>query len=270
MRHMHILRAGGSVGTRILVRRIPLSDLREALRLGVHDFGAGFSHYIFAALICPLIGLCLFALTARMSAWHLIYPFTAGFALVGPFVSLGLYEFSRRRELGLDTAPRKIFAVLGSPALPAIAALGLWLAVLFLGWLLFAQVLYGRVFSGLVFDGPAEFLSAVFGTERGWVLLLYGNLAVLVFAFIVLGTTVVSFPLLLDRDVGVIAAVSVSALALIKNPRPVLTWGAIVAGLLMIGALPVLIGLIVVLPVLGHATWHLYRKLVWFEEPDQT
>ena len=177
MRSVHVFKSGGCSGTTIAVRRIRLADLASALRAGLRDLEAGFSHYIFAVLICPVTGVCLFALAARMNAWHLIYPILAGFALVGPFVALGLYEFSRRRELGLETSPRQIAGVLRSPALPAIAALGLWLMFLFLAWLYLAQALYSSVFPDGAFEDPASFLSAVFTTRRGWSLLLLGNLA---------------------------------------------------------------------------------------------
>ena len=269
VRTIHVFKAGSGGGTTIAVRRIRLADLASALRSGLGDLDAGFSHYIFAVLICPVTGICLFALAARMNAWHLIYPILAGFALIGPFAALGLYEFSRRRERGLETTPRQIAGVLRSPALPAIAALGVWLLLLFLAWLYLALTLYGRLFPQQAFADPASFLWAVFTTRQGWSLLLFGNLAGLGFALIVLGTTVVSFPLLLDRDAGVTTAVLVSALALIKNPLPVLAWGAIVAALLLIGALPALAGLVVVLPVLGHSTWHLYRCLVQVDEAGQ-
>lgn len=269
MRTIHVFKAGCCSGTVISVRRIRLADLVSALRSGLRDLEAGFAHYIFAVLIYPVTGVCLFVLSARTNAWHLLYPLFAGFALIGPFAALGLYEFSRRRELGLETSPRQILAVLRSPALPSIAALGLWLMVLLLSWVFLAHMLFLKFFPVVHFADPGALLFAVAATPEGWQLLLLGNSAALVFALIVLGTTLVSFPLLLDRDVGVAAAVLVSVLALVNNPVPVLSWGFIVVFLLLIGALPVLAGLIVVLPLLGHSTWHLYRCLVHWEEAER-
>lgn len=269
MRTIHVFNAGSCGGTVISVRRIRLADLVAAVRSGLRDLEAGFAHYIFAALIYPVTGACLYVLSARVSAWHLIYPLFAGFALIGPFAALGLYEFSRRRELGLETRPRQIIAVLRSPALPAIAALGLWLMFLLLSWVSLSHMLYLRFFPEAVFADPAALLFAIAATPDGWRLLLLGNIAALFFALIVLGTTLVAFPLLLDRDVGVTAAVLVSVLSLVSNPVPVLSWGAVVMVLLLIGTLPVLAGLIVVLPLLGHSTWHLYRRLVQVEDAGQ-
>jgi len=110
-----------------------------------------------------------------------------------------------------------------------------------------------------------DFLRRVFTTPEGWNLIIVGNLVGFVFAAGVLAISVVSFPLLLDRDVGVVVAVLTSVRAVIENPLQIAAWGLVVAALLVLGSLPLFMGLAVVMPVLGHASWHLYRKLV---EPD--
>lgn len=244
------------------IRRISYGDVIDALRSGLADFLVKPSHYAFAILMYPVIGFALFAWASRMDAFYLIYPLAAGFALLGPFAALGLYEISRRLEAGLDASWRHALDVLRSPALPEIAKVALVLLAIFLGWILCAHVLYRLILDGQDHGGLAAFARAVVATQRGWTLILLGNAAGFGFAFLALRTSVVAFPLLLHRNVSAAAAVAASRLAVRRNPGPVLFWGFLVAALLFLGAVPLLAGLIVTFPVLGHSSWHLYRKLV--------
>ncbi len=262
MAHFHVLTSGRPAANRIEVRRIPIHDVVDALRLGLQDFLERPSHYFIAALLYPFIGLALFVWASHGSAMHLLYPMATGLTLIGPIATLGLYEISRRREGGRDADWRHAFGVVFSPATPSIAAVGLWLLVLFLGWIRVAAVIFDATLGGADYAEFGNLLEDVLTTRRGLALVVFGNLVGLAFAIVTLCTTVIAFPLLLDRDVGALAAMLASVYAVARNPVPLMAWGLIVAGLLLLGALPALVGLIVVLPVLGHATWHLYRKLV--------
>ncbi|MBA8877243.1 DUF2189 domain-containing protein [Phyllobacterium myrsinacearum] len=244
------------------VRRIGVSDLFEALREGFEDFWAKPSHYVFLCLIYPVAGLVLMRWTSGSNALALLYPLMSGFALIGPFAAIGLYEISRRRELNLDTSWRHAFDVRKSPAIPSILAVGALLFVLFVAWLLTAQRLYEGLFGP---DAPvsiATFLQQVFNTAEGWRLILVGNAVGFVFAVAVLCMTVIAFPLMLDRDVGAAVAIYTSIKAVAANPVTMALWGLMVAVLLLVGFVTIFAGLAVIIPVLGHATWHLYRKLV--------
>ncbi|MEW6633177.1 MAG: DUF2189 domain-containing protein [Pseudomonadota bacterium] len=266
MAGFHVMADAQGMHVQPTVRHITTSDLWDALRLGAEDFWAKPSHYVFLCLIYPIVGLILTQWTSGSNAIQLVYPLMSGFALVGPFAAIGLYEISRRRELGMNTNWRHAFDVRRSPALPSIAVIGILLFVLFLLWLFTAQSIYTSLFGA---DPPASvgsFLRDVFTTSKGWTLILAGNAAGFVFAVVVLATTVVAFPLLLDRDVGAVAAIETSARAVAANPLTMALWGLTVAVLLVIGSIPLFAGLAVVMPVLGHATWHLYRKLI---EPEQ-
>ena len=132
---------------------------------------------------------------------------------------------------------------------------------LFVALLLTAQALFNWLYGADVPASITAFVADVLTTERGWTLIILGNLAGFLFAVVVL-STVITFPLLLDRDVGAAAALQTSAQAMITNPIPILLWGLIVAVALFLGSLPLFVGLAIVIPVLGHSTWHLYRKVV--------
>ena len=244
------------------IRRISVADVFDALRRGFDDFWDKPSHYVFLCLIYPIVGVLLITWTSGGNALQLIFPLMSGFALLGPFAGIGLYEISRRREQNLDTSWRHAFDVRDSPAIPAMVVIGIMLLALFVAWLLVAQALYTSLYGPDAPQSTAAFFGDLFTTQRGWTLVVMGNLIGFLFALVVLCTTVVAFPLLLDCDVGVYAAIETSVRAVMGNPVPMLLWGLIVAVALLIGSLPFLAGLAIVIPVLGHATWHLYRKVV--------
>jgi uncharacterized membrane protein len=248
-----------------VIRTIRVMDLKDALARGISDFSAMPTHAVFLCLIYPIVGLIL----ARVSLGHdilsLLYPLAAGFALLGPFAAIGFYELSRQREQGLDPSWQDAFDVLHSPSRGAIAALGFLLLAIFVLWVAVAEAIYVANFGYEPAASIPNFVRQVFTTPTGWMFIIVGNGIGFLFALAVLIISVVSFPLLLDRDVGAVEAVLTSVRAVAANPLPMAVWGLIVAGLLVIGCLPFFIGLAVVIPVLGHSTWHLYRKVV---EPD--
>lgn len=266
MAGFHVMADARGMHVQPTVRRISTEDLLDALRLGVEDFWAKPSHYVFLCLIYPVVGLILTQWTSGSNAIQLIYPLMSGFALVGPFAAIGLYEISRRREFGMDTSWWHALDVRHSPALPAIAVIGIMLVVLFLLWLFTAQSIYTSLYGNQPPASIVGFIREVLTTSKGWTLILLGNLAGFAFAAIVLATTVVAFPLLLDRDVGAVSAIETSARAVLTNPLEMALWGLMVAVLLVIGSIPLFAGLAVVMPILGHATWHLYRRVV---EPER-
>lgn len=244
------------------IRRIGLADLRQVLSDGADDFLATPTQLIFLALIYPIIGL----VAARM-AWggdmlHLIYPLFAGITLMGPVAAVGIYEISRRRELGEQTSWLDALRVVRSPAILSIAALGLVLLAIFALWLVAAQIVYRQSFGGMTHATPGALLRDLVDTPAGWRMIVLGNAVGAVFAVIVLAISVVSFPMMLDRRVGPGIAVRTSLRAVAANPLAMAAWGLIVAVALLLGCLSLFVGLSVVMPVLGHATWHLYRRVV--------
>jgi uncharacterized membrane protein len=265
MAHVHALMGAESIRTRPTVRTIGVADLKGALKRGIADFSAMPTHAVFLCLIYPIIGVILARLTLGYELLPLLFPLAAGFALVGPFVAIGFYELSRRREQGGDTSWQDAFDVLHSPSRGAIALLGALLLVMFAVWIAVAQAIYVATFGYQPAAAIPDFLYQVFTTPAGWTLIIVGNLVGFLFALVAFTVSVVSFPLLLDRDVGAVEAVLTSVRVVAANPITMAIWGLIVAGLLVIGSLPLFLGLAVVVPILGHSTWHLYRKVV---EPD--
>lgn len=244
------------------IRRIGLADLKEVLLKGLSDFSVYRSDVVFICIVYPLAGLVLAWLALNNDILPLVFPLATGFALLGPVAAVGLYEISRRREQGIATTWVDALGVTASPSFGAIFVLGLVLLAIFLLWLGMAYTIYQATLGPMPPASVGSFLHDVLTTGPGWALIVFGGGVGFVFAVIVLMISVVSFPMLLDRDPGLYRAVATSISAVIANPVPMAVWGLIVAGGLLIGSLPVLLGLIVVMPVLGHATWHLYRKLV--------
>ena len=262
MSNFHVVSGAGEKLDMPMIRTISMSDVFDALRRGVSDFWEQPSHYVMLVLIYPIIGIVLTVWMNGYHTWPLLYPLIGGFALIGPFAALGLYEISRRREQGLDTSWHHAFDALRSPAIGSIAALGIMLLLLFTLWLTAAQALYESMFSSSTPRTLAGLMAQIFNEPGGMTLLLVGSALGALFALVTLCTTVIAFPLLLDRDVGAYVAVETSFRAVLRNPLPMLAWGIIVGVGLFIGSIPIFVGLAVVIPIFGHATWHLYRKVV--------
>jgi uncharacterized membrane protein len=251
--------------TSTVVRKLSLSDLSAALRLGWDDFQAMPSHAIILCAIYPVLGLVLFRLVLGYSVLPLLFPLAAGFTLIGPFAALGLYELSRRRESGEEAAAWHAIYVLRAPSFGAMLELGLLLFALFVTWIASADAIYIAIFGYAPAASIPDFAMRILTTPQGWLLIIVGCGVGFLFAVVALFISVVAFPLILDRHATAIDAIRTSLRVARQNPLPIAAWGLIVAALLVIGSLPFFVGLAVVLPVLGHATWHLYRRAV---EPD--
>ncbi|HVY17942.1 MAG TPA: DUF2189 domain-containing protein [Rhodopila sp.] len=244
------------------VRRISLHDIGDSLRLGWQDFQAARSDVVLLCLIYPIAGL----LMARAALGHdmlpLVFPLASGFALLGPLFGVGLNEMSRRRERGLPTGWGNAFDVLQSPSFGAILLLGLVLAGMFVFWLVLSQLVYMETLGPKPPVSIGAFGHDILLTSAGWAMAAIGIGVGFLIALVAFCISVVSFPLLLDQPVTLETAIRTSVRAVRRNPVVMMAWGAILAGGLALASLPLLLGLIVVLPVFGHATWHLYRRTV--------
>jgi uncharacterized membrane protein len=251
----------GNIDRPIVVRTIGAADLKDALVKGFDDFKAMPTFALFLVIIYPIIGLVLFRVVFGHDLLPLAFPLIAGFTLLGPLAAIGLYQMSRLREQGLGVSLEAL-KLHRHASIGAIVTLGIVLLAIFFAWLVTAQAIYHLIFGNAVPASIAEFARQVFTTSAGWTLIFVGCGVGFVFATVVLTISVMSFPMLLDKNVDAATAVRTSVRAVLANPMTMAMWGLVVAGGLVIGSLPFLIGLAIVLPVLGHSTWHLYRKVV--------
>lgn len=257
-------RIGGEEDAAPDIMALTNKDIRIALQRGWEDFQAVRSDVMFIGLIYPVIGLIMIGVSFNMNLLPLVFPVAAGFALLGPVCAVGLYEVSRRREQGEEVSWLSALGVIKSPSFGAVLILGLYLAAVFAAWIIVAHFIWYVTLGPEQPDSLSGFVQQVLYTGAGWTLIVTGIAVGFCFALIVLATSVVSFPLLLHRNVGVPRAVHTSYQVFRKNPKVVFTWGVVIALLLLIGSIPALIGLIIVLPLLGHATWHFYKRAVRF------
>jgi uncharacterized membrane protein len=246
------------------IRKISTADVWQSLARGFADFEAYRSDVLFLCATYAVIGLVLARIAFGSDLLPLLFPLASGFAIVGPLAAVGLYEMSRRREQGADVGWANAFDVVKAPAIGGIVAMGAILIATFLLWLAAAWVIYRFTLAPTLPHAPSlsTFARAVLFTPPGQEMILMGMSVGFVFALGAMMISVVSFPLLLDRDTGLDTAIGTSVRAVLANPIPMALWGLVVAGGLLAGTVLAFVGLMVVVPVLGHATWHLYRKLI--------
>jgi len=253
----------------VRIRTLGFDDLKISLRQGWEDFMDKRGDLVFVGFIYTIVGFLAIVIARNGPLLPILFPLVAGLTLMGPAVASGFYELARRRERGMNTSWRHFFLEFKSPAMPSIAALtavqfGIYVLWLTAAWAIYAATLGPVSAAGWVIfpDSPEVFINELFTTQAGWTMIIVGNLVGLLFAMAVLAISVVSFPMLIDGKADVYQAVQTSVRVTMHNPRVIMTWGLIVAALLFIGCITFFVGLAVVLPVLGYATWHLYTRAV--------
>lgn len=250
-----------------VVRRITAGDIIEAVGEGLRDFQAQPLFGLAFAALYVAGGIAIVLSVTALGMSYLAYPLASGFALIGPFVAAGLYEVSRRRECGERTTIRDIWSAIrqrGEIGWMAFVTIFIFVLWMYQGRFLMALLLgLNASFSSL-----QQFLTVVLTTNEGLLFLLIGNVIGAALSLILFSLTVVSFPLLLDReDVDFVTAMITSVRAVVTSPGPMLGWALVIVVLLIVSALPFFLGLLVTLPVLGHSTWHLYRRIVAADVP---
>ena len=246
----------------IPVRTITDEDLRSSLRQGWEDFRDLRGDLIFAGLIYTLIGIAAVVMTTSRPLMPFFFPVVAGVALLGPVAAVGFYELARRRENGQEVHWFNFLDVRKRPSVDDMGMVAGLLLLIFVGWLLAAGALYALIFGFATPTSIGGFLSAVFTTPRGWALIAGGLVVGAIFGWLVLALSVASLPMLVDCDVTAADAVSASWRASHANKREMVRWGITVSALLVLGSIPLFVGLALVLPWLGYSTWHLYTRLI--------
>ncbi len=247
------------------VRAVTAADIRSALAEGLDDFVRAPAYGLFFGAIYALGGIFILLAVTRLHMPWLGYPLAAGFALLGPFVAVGTYEVSRRLESNTPLTWSGVLGVVFAQRAREFSWLAFVTLFVFLIWMYQVRLLLALFLGFKSFASFSEFLTVILTTPEGLAFLAVGHVVGAALALGVFSLTVVSFPLLLDRDVDFITAMITSVKAVTTSPVPMLAWGAIVAIVLMVSAAPMFLGLTITLPILGHTTWHLFRRLV---EPE--
>ncbi len=241
------------------IRQVELSDIGVVLRRGLRDFLRAPLYGIFFSAVYVAGGLILWKVYGVAGQQWWLAPVAVGFPLLGPFAAVGLYEVSRRLEKGIPLRWTEILGVVFAQKdrqIPAIAAV---IIVHFLFWVFVAHTLFA-LFMGLRAFGPASDMASLFLDGNGPLMLAVGSVIGAGFAGVLFATTVVGLPLLLDKEIDFVTAMIHSVKTVLANPLVMVVWGGLIAVLLFVGMVPWFLGLFAVLPVLGHASWHMYRK----------
>jgi uncharacterized membrane protein len=241
------------------IRKMYLKDIWEVLVLGFNDVRACRTDALTIAVIYPLTGIFIGSVVVlRGYLLPFVFPICSGFALLGPLATLWFAALSRQRERGDESAA----SVFSSPRITAIQRLSFIAILLFVAWNVVAGLIYATTLGSSAAAANAPFFVRVFTTQAGWAMMIEGCAAGAMFAVLALAIFCVSFPLVLDRKVTATQAIAMSIQAMTHNPLFVFCWGAVVVIGLAAGAVPALLGTVIVLPVLGHASWHIYRRMV--------
>jgi uncharacterized membrane protein len=243
------------------VRAITVDDISAALSDGLRDFRAAPAFGLLIGAVYAVAGNVLFWVAASFDFLFLAYPLAAGFALVAPFAAVGIYETSRRLATGGDVSIGALAGSVPPHARRELGYMALVTAFGLIGWIYAAGFVYA-LFFGLRPVDYTDIVSAVVSTPRGVAFLITGNIIGAVMATVIFSVSVVAYPMLLDRDIDFVTAMITSIRSVFAAPLVMLGWGIFVGTMLAIAILPMFLGLIVVLPWLGHATWHLYRRTV--------
>ena len=259
----------GRVAPNISVRRVPFDQPWEWLAAGWRDMwtypGVSLTYGLFFAASAVLMAIG----TTHAGAQSIILALFGGFLLIGPLVAVGLYEVSRNIEAD---RPVTFIGVLKKSFQPEgqLGFMGVVLFLIFMVWMQIAFLLFMLFTGGNAIPPPSQFVQMLFFTEHGLGLLIFGTLAGAVLAFFTFSVSVVSVPLLMDKDIDVVTAISTSFHAVRRNPRPMILWAGLITGFVALGIMTMCAGLIVVFPLMGHATWHAYRDLVQFDDAAST
>jgi uncharacterized membrane protein len=244
------------------VKALTFEQLEKAVSRGIADFVAKPMFGLVIGGTCAFFGIAIVACIRWLNIPWMIYPFAIGFPLIGPFLAVGLYEVSRRLQTGEEVTWGAVISRMWVQRGRELS----WMAfvVLFVMWVWVYQVrLLMALFLGMKsFSTIDAFIKVLMTTTEGWLFLGIGHLVGAVLAIIMFSITVISIPLLMEKELDIVTAMITSLKVVLASPVIMVGWGIAVTLLVIMASLPMFLGLIIVLPVLGHTTWHIYKKTV--------
>lgn len=244
------------------VNPLTARDVRECLHLGFSDFARAPFIGLMLGAVFALIGVIIvLSLFASDAPW-MAYPFAIGFPLVGPFAAAGIYEVSRVLERGDVPRWSAVISTMWAQRRRELSWMAFVMLFVFWVWMYQVRLLIALCLGLVSFASLQEFLTVLLTTEQGWIFLGVGHVVGGALALILFSITVFSMPLLMDRSLDIVTAMITSVKAVVASPVVMLGWGVIVTLTVLVACVPFFLGLLVVLPVLGHTTWHLYRRAI--------
>jgi len=245
-----------------VVRQVTLADVRAAFHAGWQDFKSAPLFGLFFGAFYALGGILICILMFWLNMIYMVIPLVIGFMLIGPFVAVGLYEVSRSLEEGRSLSWSGVLGVMLKQREREFVWMSFVTLFVFWVWIYQVRLLLALFFGLKTFSTYSTFLALLLTTSNGIAFLIVGNLVGAALALLLFSITVVSFPLLLDREVDFITAMITSVKSVTTSPLPMIVWAMVIGLLTLLAVVPAFLGLIFVLPILGHATWHLYRRIV--------
>ncbi|NKB38387.1 MAG: DUF2189 domain-containing protein [Gammaproteobacteria bacterium] len=244
------------------INSLSFDDLKICLAQGFSDFRRAPQFGLFFGGIYAFGGILIVQSFIAFEKGWMIYPVMVGFPLIGPFVAVGLYDVSRRLEAGKPLVWKEILTVINMQTSRQLPYMAFVMLFIFWIWIYQVRLLIALFLGRMSFPTFESFFQAVTGTAQGWAFIGVGHIVGAGFSLLLFSLTVVSIPLILDRDVDFITGMISSVKAVLKSPIVMLSWGVFVTLSVMASFIPLFLGLLVVLPVLGHTTWHIYKKIV--------
>ena len=244
------------------VNTIGFNDLKECLDQGLSDFRKAPLFGLFFGGIYAFGGILIVQSFIAFEKGWLIYPVMVGFPLIGPFVAVGLYDVSRRLQVGQPLVWNEILSVINRQTSRQLPYMAFVMLFIFWIWIYQVRLLIALFLGRMSFPDFETFFQIITTTPQGWAFIGVGHAVGAGFSLVLFSLTVVSIPLILDRDVDFITGMITSVKAVFKSPIVMLSWGIFVTLAVIAAFVPLFLGLLVVLPVLGHTTWHIYKKIV--------
>lgn len=245
-----------------VLRMVTFLDVFAALKHGWNDFKRAPLYGLLFGGVYAISGLLIFWLLSAYQKPWMIIPLAIGFPLIGPFLAAGTYEVSRRLSVGENLVLPEILGFVAKQGRREFSWMAFVVLFIFWIWMYQARILIALFLDMHAFSSLGSFLSVLLTTGNGLMMLAIGTIVGGMLATVLFTSTVISLPLLVERELDVVTAIVSSWKSVLQNPGPMLIWGVIVSGLTFLSMLPIFLGLFVVFPVLGFATWHLYRVAV--------